>query len=124
MFGPALDLGNPVADHPLNLGLSRWWLGLPGRSGGTLLCDLMDIGKYSAIIYDGGGDAEWLPSRVPNFQAVSCSRTGPAYAVTTGGNVVMTGHTSATLICGGTIRSYFTSAFPYMSNLAECGEVD
>ena len=119
MFGKTLDLGNPVSDSPLNQGLYTWWLGLPGRSGGTLFTDLMNLGKYSALIYDGAGDAEWLPSRIQNFQAVSCSRTGPAYAVTTGGNLVFTGHTSATMIAGGTIRSYFTASAPYMSNLAE-----
>jgi hypothetical protein len=30
-----IDLGNPVADHPLNRGLVAWYYGLPNNSGGT-----------------------------------------------------------------------------------------
>ena len=35
-----LDLTNPVADVPLNVGLVGWWLGLPNVSGGNRLWDI------------------------------------------------------------------------------------
>lgn len=40
MLGKYLDLGNPVADHPLNQSLVSWWLPLPNNSGGSRLFDL------------------------------------------------------------------------------------
>jgi hypothetical protein len=36
-----IDLGNPVADHPLNRGLVSWWLPLPNTSGGSRLLDIV-----------------------------------------------------------------------------------
>src|SRR5574343_718811 len=48
MLGRYLDMGSPVADHPLNAGLAAWWLGLPHNSGGSTLFDL--CGKYHGTL--------------------------------------------------------------------------
>src|SRR5690349_4775681 len=44
-----IDLGNPVADHPLNLGLVAWWLSLPNNSGGTRLFDITGHGNTGTL---------------------------------------------------------------------------
>lgn len=38
--GSYIDLGNPVADHPINRGLVGWWLPLPNSFGGLTLFDI------------------------------------------------------------------------------------
>lgn len=48
MVGSHIDLGNPVADHPLNAGLVAWWLPLPNNSGGYQLHDLK--GKFTGAL--------------------------------------------------------------------------
>lgn len=35
-----VDLGNPVADHPINRGLVAWWYGLSNNSGGNFWFDI------------------------------------------------------------------------------------
>jgi len=40
VLGRYIDLGNPVANHPLNLGLVAWYLPLPNNAGGGTLFDL------------------------------------------------------------------------------------
>lgn len=40
MAGAYIDLGNPVADHPLNRGLLAWWMFAPGRAAGSAMADL------------------------------------------------------------------------------------
>jgi hypothetical protein len=40
LLGRYVDLGNPVADHPLNRGLLAWWMALPNNAGGGTLFDL------------------------------------------------------------------------------------
>lgn len=57
MLGSYVDLGNPVADHPLNAGLVAWWLGLPNNSGGGTLFDL--CGQRPATLTNGPA---WSPS--------------------------------------------------------------
>ncbi len=51
MFGKYIDLGNPVASHPLNDGLVGWWMGLPNNSGGSTLFDL--LGKNHGTLTGG-----------------------------------------------------------------------
>ena len=48
MLGSYVDLGNPVADHPLNYGLVAWWQPLPGSAVGTTVRDLK--GLYPATL--------------------------------------------------------------------------
>jgi len=43
-----LDLGNPVAKHPLNDGLVGWWLGLPNNSGASTWFDLVS-GQHGTL---------------------------------------------------------------------------
>lgn len=60
MPGPRLiDLGDPVADHPLNYGLVAWWLGLPNTSGGGTLFDLVRQPGYDGTLTNG-------PTRTPD----------------------------------------------------------
>ncbi|HVJ82718.1 MAG TPA: LamG-like jellyroll fold domain-containing protein [Planctomycetia bacterium] len=44
-----IDLGNPVADHPLNRGLVGWWLPLPNNSGGSNLHDITSKRNVAAF---------------------------------------------------------------------------
>lgn len=44
--------------HPLNIGRLAWWMGVPGRMGGTTLVDLMD--RYPARVQ---GTARWSNAR-------------------------------------------------------------
>jgi hypothetical protein len=70
--GPRLiDLGNPVADHPLNRGLVAWWLGLPNNSGGSRLFDL--TGRYSPGTLTNG--PTWAPGPDAAFRALSFDGT-------------------------------------------------
>lgn len=43
-----IDLGNPVADHPLNRGLAAWWLPLPNNAGGLKMFDIKG-GNHMAL---------------------------------------------------------------------------
>lgn len=62
-----IDLGDPVADHPLNRGLTEWWLALPGRGLGQTLPGL--AGRYPGTLTGG---ATWAAG--PNgFAGVSVS---------------------------------------------------
>lgn len=49
--GRYIDLGNPVAKHPLNEGLVAWWLPLPNNQGGGTLFDL--LGRYNGMLTSG-----------------------------------------------------------------------
>jgi hypothetical protein len=66
MLGPWLiDLGNPVADHPLNRGLAGWWLPLPNSQGGGTLFDL--TGRYPGTLTAG---PTWAPGPTPGSVAL------------------------------------------------------
>lgn len=54
--GRYIDLGNPVAKHPLNEGLAAWWLPLPNNQGGGTLFDL--LGRYNGTLTNGPTWAE------------------------------------------------------------------
>jgi hypothetical protein len=56
MLGRYVDLGNPVAGHPLNEGLISWWLPLPNNQGGGTLFDLKR--KYDGALNNGPA---WAP---------------------------------------------------------------
>lgn len=75
-----IDLGNPVADHPLNRGLVAWWLPLPNNSGGGTLFDLKKryhgtLGASTAspawrgdnLLFDGSNDTLALPNFSSEF---------------------------------------------------------
>lgn len=84
MAGAYIDLGNPVADHPLNRGLLGWWLPLPNNSGGSRLFDIKG-GRHGtltngptwaagpsaaqALSFDGSDD-HWI-STLPSLTAVT-----------------------------------------------------
>lgn len=69
MLGRHIDLGNPVADHPLNNGLVAWWLPLPNNQGGSRLFDLR--GANPGTLVNG---PTWAAD--PNgFGAVRCTGT-------------------------------------------------
>ena len=51
MLGRYIDLGNPVADHPLNRGLVGWWLCLPGSAAGSRYFDL--CGNHHGTLVNG-----------------------------------------------------------------------
>jgi len=58
MHGGGIDLGNPVANHPLNDGLVSWWMGLPNAGQGQVLRNLtgragINLAGYSLTNYDG-----------------------------------------------------------------------
>lgn len=62
-----IDLGNPVADHPLNNGLVSWYLGLPGRRFGTKFPEVKSNGTSDALV--GTVTAPWTAGSSPDFQA-------------------------------------------------------
>lgn len=71
MPGPGprpIDLGNPVADHPLNAGLAAWWLPLPNNQGGVTLWDI--VRGHNGTLTNGPIWGSGL-SRLPG-QAVQC----------------------------------------------------
>lgn len=49
MLGKYIDLGNPVADHPLNRGLVTCWLPLLNNRGGSILFDLTRSGNHGTL---------------------------------------------------------------------------
>lgn len=64
-----IDLGNPVANHPLNQSLVSWWLPLPNNSGGTRLFDIGG-GKHGTLT----NGSSW--STAPNsFGAITLDGT-------------------------------------------------
>lgn len=58
----SINAANPVADHPLNRGLTAWWLGLPNIAGGSRLFDLG--GRYPGTLTNG---PTWRPAADPGF---------------------------------------------------------
>jgi hypothetical protein len=57
-FGPRqIDLGNPVADHPLNRNRVMWLYGLSNTSGGTRWFDL--LGAFTGTLTNG---PTWVPT--------------------------------------------------------------
>ena len=76
MLGRYLDLGNPVAKHPLNDGLLAWWLGLPNNSGGARFFDVSGHGNHGTLTSFGfsGPTTGWIPT--PNgFQGLGLDGT-------------------------------------------------
>lgn len=71
----AIDLGNPVSDHPLNYGLVAWWLPLSNNRGGSKLFDIK--GGYHGV-FTGG--PTWA-SALNGFAGLTVG-TGTAYAQT------------------------------------------
>ena len=67
---PQIDLGNPVADHGLNYGLTAWWLPLPNNQGGSRLFDL--CGKSPGTLTNG---PTWTTGPRPEFAAVQYDGT-------------------------------------------------
>lgn len=63
----SIDLGNPVADHPLNRGLVSWYLGLPGRRFGTKFPEVKSNGTSAALA--GTVTTPWTSGSSPDFQA-------------------------------------------------------
>lgn len=53
-LGPrCIDLGNPVANHPLNVGVVAWWLPLANNSGTTTLFDIANRPGYNGALTNG-----------------------------------------------------------------------
>lgn len=72
MLGRYLDLGNPLADHPLNTGLVSWWIGMPNTAGLTTLFDLKQ--KYNGTITNFASPftntSGWLPDSKTPFSSL------------------------------------------------------
>jgi hypothetical protein len=49
----AIDLSDPVSDHPLNRGIVSWWLPLPHLKGSTTLFDLVKTGRNHGTLTNG-----------------------------------------------------------------------
>jgi len=75
-----IDLLNPVAPHPLNVGLVGWWLPLANGYGGSYLYDLLGLNHgtltngptwatgpygFGGLVLDGTNDYAPLPSSFP-----------------------------------------------------------
>lgn len=61
-----IDTRTPVNwQHPLNRGLVRWWLGLPGQAGGPLLADLATGGRANAGTLTNGPTWAAGPNGLP-----------------------------------------------------------
>lgn len=63
MQGRYIDMGNPIADHPLNQSLIAWWLPLRSNIGGNYVFDLK--GKHRGTLVNEmkwGGCVNGLPS--------------------------------------------------------------
>lgn len=79
MLGRYLDLGNPVADHPLTRGLVAWWLPLPNNSGGSRLFDIRGTNHgtltngptWGAVAPDGFGALSYTGTAYVALPAIS-----------------------------------------------------
>lgn len=66
MIGSYIDLGNPVADHPLNRTLTSWFLLLPPIAGGSRFFDLCR--RFTGTLTGG---PTWTASR-NEWSALAC----------------------------------------------------
>lgn len=122
-----LDLGNPVANHPLNDGLIGWWLGLQNNSGGSTLFDLagrspgtltsgcswnLEVGQLASVDMGGtnNGVTLTLPSLVSpmSFEGYYYIRSAPqTYPMYMGDGTIILGWTTVPGFGGPPYREYY-----------------